>query len=473
MPINITKGTNLNKKEKRLIMGLAPSQVNFLALTARKSDIGYELQRLSSTEEALTRDMQKVTRDYKNALSTKTLKWSGNSGVTYTDLNYSTLMSPGATNDNTPLLITNASGQVVLSDNYKKYAEMITQNGGKYDGDTRYNILSELVGVSADTIKSYDETAKTADEKNTAITEAFNAREAVKHRNWTPEQLVTKLLSPSALGYSKSDKLTPEKAQSILSGVQNALCGKNYFSEDVETKFKTQSKAYYDDYASHQDNESYKEYTCGDFVNSLATCLQTVMGSTDTIKVMIDEKNDNKGTQADYEAADAVYKQAQEDYKTAVGVNAQVLDSSTERKIEFYDKLFQAVADMGWAEDSSITDTDYLNQTLQNNTYYITTMTKNNNFDEDAEIDDRNYKFFYDTEFAENDPNIFKVNNSAVQEEALVKYEYEKSIINEKEKRISVRMKNLETEQAAISKMLESIDKIKNENIERTFKLWS
>ena len=34
------------------------------------------------------------------------------------------------------------------------------------------------------------------------------------------------------------------------------------------------------------------------------------------------------------------------------------------------------------------------------------------------------------------------------------------------------RMKNLETEQSSINKMLESIDKVKNENIENTFGIW-
>ena len=94
-------------------------------------------------------------------------------------------------------------------------------------------------------------------------------------------------------------------------------------------------------------------------------------------------------------------------------------------------------------------------------------------FNEKEPIDNRNYKFYYDTEFAENDPNIFKVNDTSVQEAALAEYEYKKGIINEKESRIDTRMKNLETEQSAISKMLESIDKVKNDNIERTFAMWT
>ena len=73
-------------------MGMAASQSRFLQLTCRKNDIGYELTRLSNDKVSLTRDMQKVSRDYHNALSQKTLKWSNNSGVSYIDLNYNNLM---------------------------------------------------------------------------------------------------------------------------------------------------------------------------------------------------------------------------------------------------------------------------------------------------------------------------------------------------------------------------------------------
>ena len=181
----------------------------------------------------------------------------------------------------------------------------------------------------------------------------------------------------------------------------------------------------------------------------------------------------NAGTQAEYDAADAAYKTALADYQTAVGVNAEVIDGPTKKQIEFYDQLFQAVAEMGWELDSQITDSDYFNQVLQNNTYYLTTMTKNTSYDSSQPVDNRNYMYSYDTELAENNPNIFKVNDSSVQELALAEYEYEKSIINNKEKVIDEKMKRLETEMSAIIKMIESVEKVKNDNIERTMNLWS
>ena len=65
------------------------------------------------------------------------------------------------------------------------------------------------------------------------------------------------------------------------------------------------------------------------------------------------------------------------------------------------------------------------------------------------------------------------VNDSEARDKALVEYEYKKSLISNKESKIDIRMKNLETEQASIKKMMESITKVKEDNIERTMEIFS
>ena len=67
----------------------------------------------------------------------------------------------------------------------------------------------------------------------------------------------------------------------------------------------------------------------------------------------------------------------------------------------------------------------------------------------------------------------FMVNDTDAASKALAEYESDKSKINLKEARIDQRMKNLETEQGAIKNMIESIKKIKNDNIDRTFKIFA
>ena len=455
-------------------MGLAASQFNTILLLGRKADIALEEQQLSNRREALTREMNRVTRAYRNSYSAKKLQWSANSGVSYSALSYSTLMQPGGTNNNSPLIVTNFDGNVILSEKYRPYAEMIKNNGGKYEGDTRYKILEGLIpGVSAETFKKYDETSSDVSAKKKIAEDALTYRDTkIPYKNYSVEELISKLLTASAIDYSKTQKIDESNIDKISSGVQKALCGKNYFTSTVEDAIKNACNATADDYKSHKDNEEYKDYKVEDFISTVFAEIARVSGGSDTIRVMINSST-NAGTQAEYDAADAAYKTALADYQTAVGVNAEVIDGPTKKQIEFYDQLFQAVAEMGWELDSQITDSDYFNQVLQNNTYYLTTMTKNTSYDSSQPVDNRNYMYSYDTELAENNPNIFKVNDSSVQELALAEYEYEKSIINNKEKVIDEKMKRLETEMSAIIKMIESVEKVKNDNIERTMNLWS
>jgi hypothetical protein len=141
--------------------------------------------------------------------------------------------------------------------------------------------------------------------------------------------------------------------------------------------------------------------------------------------------------------------------------------------LNYYDLLFQTIADNGWTHNYQVEDSEYLNQMLQNNDYYLTTIEKNKCYDSSKKTDERNTQFYYDTTIASNFENLFMVNDSDARNDALVDYEYKKGIISSKEERVDVRMKNLESENAAISKMLESIDKVKSDNIERTFGIWS
>ena len=56
---------------------------------------------------------------------------------------------------------------------------------------------------------------------------------------------------------------------------------------------------------------------------------------------------------------------------------------------------------------------------------------------------------------------------------ALSKYEADKTLISNKERRIDAMMQKLETEQEAINTELESVQKIVNDNIDKTFKMFA
>ena len=153
-----------------------------------------------------------------------------------------------------------------------------------------------------------------------------------------------------------------------------------------------------------------------------------------------------------------------------------VFDAEEDRLIAFYDKVFTAISENGYSEDARLSDTNYLNQMLQNNKYYVTTVADNGLYyePEDGEIDTRQIyekkKYNYKTTLASNNDNIFAVNNEAMRQEALSKYEYQKSIINNKEKRIDNRMATLDLELNSLKKMMEGLKAVRDGNIDRTFK---
>ena len=97
---------------------------------------------------------------------------------------------------------------------------------------------------------------------------------------------------------------------------------------------------------------------------------------------------------------------------------------------------------------------------IKNNKNYITVM-------EDETDTEGNLYTDYTQKLASDVDNIFAVNNSAYQQEALVEYEREKATISEKEARIDTRMQNLETEQSAVNKMIEGRENMRDENFER------
>ena len=161
---------------------------------------------------------------------------------------------------------------------------------------------------------------------------------------------------------------------------------------------------------------------------------------------------------------------AKTDYDNAVADNNQLFTADEESLIAFYDAIFSSIAEKGWTYNEQVNDPEYLNQMLQNNLYMMTTVDRDTEYD--ANSGEYVWDNDYETDIASNFTNIFTVSDSDAREDALVEYEHKKAIINEKESRIDTRMKNLETEQAAINQMLQGLEQVENDNIDRTMS-WS
>ena len=507
-------------------MGMAASQVRFLQLTGRKNDIGRELQHLSLEKMSLAREMQKISKNYNESLSAKVMKWSNNNGVTYTDLSYSTLMRPGAANNNKPIMLTDSSERIVLDSKYEKYAKMLSPNGSSgatWNGDggePRATILAELTGIDAEKIKAYSETNQGVKDAQSARTSAKKALDSWKSKETsrgrlsylTVDKFADKMgtVNGSDLSkmYTKEESISIKSTsdlQTLVDGIYNNM-SKYFFGVEGEenalnlkdkTHFKNacdaavqQFTAYLNltgDNADKQREAAGISGSAGDWkinVNTLFKCIMNTYGSSGSVATSSKKeetyamRDTTSGSDWDnwykeLESLNTIYEESETAYASACESDNEVLTAADETKIKFYDDLFEAIARCGWVADYGVEDNDYLNQMLQNNHYYLTTMTENENYDDSVIESHNNSKYNFDTDIASNCDNIFMVNDQSIRDAALSDYTYEKSIINAKESRIDTRMKNLETEQSSIIKMMESIEKVKGDNIETYFSIFS
>ena len=75
----------------------------------------------------------------------------------------------------------------------------------------------------------------------------------------------------------------------------------------------------------------------------------------------------------------------------------------------------------------------------------------------------------YDTDIASNNSHVVSVRDNDVANDAQIEYERKKSIINEKESAIDLRLQDLQTELSAINQMIQGVESVRDDNIERTF----
>ena len=188
----------------------------------------------------------------------------------------------------------------------------------------------------------------------------------------------------------------------------------------------------------------------------------------------------NTWKNTEYAEWEAQYNQAVANQKTTSDTNQQIFTADIEGQIKFYDALFSSIVDKGWVYNNQVSDSDYLNQCLQNNIFTITTVTTSLEYDSSKTVSENkttyDFTFWWDNSYEEsiasNFDHMILMNDENAEEEALAEFEREKSIISQKEARIDRKMEELQTELAANKQMLEGIQKVKNDNIERNFSIF-
>ena len=459
-------------------MGMAASQARLLSLTSRQNDIRQNLMSLSMSKMDLARDVQKVTKEYQNALSAKTLKWSNNNGVTKVDMTYATLMRPGELNGNKPYMITDNKGKIVIDEKYLEYAKMISENGGTGNWEeVRYDVLSAATGIDADTIKNSEGYKAAMVDNNYALME-LKAQEPKKTKlaNTSTSDLLGKLSSSDLK--TKYDSGEGIDAALVIPQMTALKSLSKYFGEDSK-KFTEACDAAIAGFTI--DTENPKKYTIQEIMDTIVAAYSVKGGEVSETKdpavktvylpvwYEVDSAEYQKW-QSDHAVWQQKMNEAQANYDKSLDAGNLALTAEQESKIKFYDALFSTIADKGWTCNSKVGDSDYLAQMMLNGMYTLTTVDRTQEEDDEGEY---KYQNKYDSDIATNCTKIIQVSDTDAKDLALIKYENEKAIIDAKEIRVDARMKNLETEQNAIQQMMQGIQKIISDNMESTLNIFS
>lgn len=498
-------------------MGMSASQGRYMFLTARNSDITLEMNLCSNAKLSLNRDARKNTREYNEAMNAKKYVWSNNSGITKQDLTYDLLTTPNTANPRQPFMVTDLEDRVVLNKKYADILEEIAPDGQKLDWKThRIDVISELTGIPADKIASADVYGKALEEAYNAMMEAqknipdisqyIKEDDSISNfinatmKNVTSSGVVNNNHNFSnssnwAQAYANSDiidltlnssernnpKATANFIAQVFKKLGNSL--ENYFGDNSET-FGNVTTSIYNRYVSdladptkniknRGDNDSAIFGTPGNYKVDVRALIDQIISEYE-YSIGADGA-DNKVTWYNipdsYKKAVAEYERLRDEYNKALSDNTGLLTADEERLIEYYDAMFETIAEKGWVYNPHISDPAYLNEMLQNNLFALTTVEEVEEFDykENDYID----KKVYSTDFAGNCEKLICVTDTEAIDKARIQYEYVKGLINDKETKIDLRMTDLQTELQANKEMMEGIKAVISENQERTFNIFT
>ena len=382
---------------------------------------------------------------------------------------------------------------------------------GKAGGDwlsVRTEVLAALTGIPAETIDNLGSYESTADENLLTLQEIEDNEPPRPTEQTSITGLLEKMGSSTGIssGFSNASDWASAYSNGSTISLGSGSAGTSALSSVLDNIANT--LGYYFD-----DTEGMQE-ACQTFLDSMSTLMNEgqdlssnafpVKGNNDGYSVnvteMIEEimgsysiisgngsttssfgttmyewydkdSTEYQNWETEHAEWETQYDEALEAYDSSESKKNTLLTAEQESQIEFYDTLFSSIADKGWTYNSQVSDTDYLNQMLQNNMYTLTTVEREKEYDSNAE--EFLWENSYQTDIASNFTNVYSVNDSSIQNEALAEYEHKKSIINEKETRIDTRMQDLETEQSAINQMIQGLEQVRNDNIERSFSIFT
>jgi hypothetical protein len=125
---------------------------------------------------------------------------------------------------------------------------------------------------------------------------------------------------------------------------------------------------------------------------------------------------------------------------------------------DFFDSLYNNILEHGWREDSAIDDNEYLEASLKNGRYSMSSLN--------------NDGYYYQTRY--NDTGyMVEVSDTDAIARAEAEFTSKKAELTYKEDTIDIKTKNLDAEIAAINTEVDSVKNIIAKTVEKTFSMFS
>jgi len=402
-------------------MGMSASQARLLTITARIHDVEFQAQTIQNAKIQLANQSDRVYDEYTAALNATTLTLnaidpvSGNtSTITANFKNLCSRSRALAANGDTYALRDKYGRLIVEEDIYDAWKEFRTQGTDLSNGAHAFALF--MLGVDEKEFKI--ENMFSGEDNMTAIREA---EEAVYEAKYEDDEDLEAL---------HNDVL--EALQAV-----NPSATEIYATNDLEELGNKEQKQSYQDALNAYKDKLYS--TNAGFIYGLATGL--LEGTDDDISSIYDAQKDFNTSLYNYFVS--IYRQI-----SACGGCV-------------------SIEEFNGPEGDAATNSDWLKSMVESGEVTINV----------AEYNKRTCEFSLQATSPSSESVVSYTQTSQIDSTALAKaeaeYEHSMRQINRKDKEYDLDLAKLDTQRQALTKEYESVETVINENIERTFKIFS
>ena len=415
-------------------MGLASSQARLLSLTSRLSDLELRAQTVSNSKIRLADASTEVSKNYQNALNAEKLTVMNKAADAYID----------ATANNLTAFNMTAGVQKILTDSAGTL--WVSQDIAKAYEDSK-NTVSNNNNVRTDAIENMDAFKKVAQALSAfgliEILDALDGKDD-KHPN------LLNMYLDLELGYHDSASATQ--------------AGKTYDAKQVE-------------YFTNLFNIVTSASPTATYSKASANTLQILYNSVDDYLASMNlDKNDPNykakieyytniytGKEAFLQSQGFTSNPSEKDFAEDTDGNGLVKNAAA---TQHYERLFEEMEKNGYRviDNANLNDSKWLYNQLESGNIFIAEWKSGVNSD--------GSQGFEKISWTSGNAGLLVKSDNRSTAIAEAEYETEMSKIKSKDQRFDMELKQIDIEHNAVQTQMESVQKVINKNIERSFKIF-